>query len=104
MALSSNINIKVDPEDKEKASALFKQWGLTFSSAINVFLKQCINQGHMPFTIGKYEDNYTSSEMTPEEIDQLAEECEQIARDPNVKSYNSFSELLKEIDNEIENE
>ena len=48
---SSNINIRVDSKTKDDAEKIFKQLGLTLSSAIIVFLNQSINQNGIPFPL-----------------------------------------------------
>ena len=40
MAKTANLNIRVDPEIKSSAEALFSSFGLTVSDAVNIFLHQ----------------------------------------------------------------
>ncbi|WP_409231144.1 type II toxin-antitoxin system RelB/DinJ family antitoxin [Mycoplasma mycoides] len=35
---TTNVNIKMDPEIKKQASLLFKEFGMTMPSAINLFV------------------------------------------------------------------
>ena len=44
------INVNVDQETKDKASALFDDLGLSMASAINMFLKQAVREKALPFT------------------------------------------------------
>jgi DNA-damage-inducible protein J len=41
--------IRIDPELKEQASAIYEELGLNLSSAVNVFLKATVREGGMPF-------------------------------------------------------
>ena len=51
MAKKINVNISVDPELKKNASALFKDMGLDFSTAITLFLRQTVLAKKLPFEI-----------------------------------------------------
>ena len=46
----SNINIKIDSEDKVMADAIFAHMGLTTSAAVNMFIKRVIDDQALPFT------------------------------------------------------
>jgi addiction module RelB/DinJ family antitoxin len=48
---STNINIRTDSETKAQAQAIFAQLGLDMSTAINIFLKQAIREGAIPFAL-----------------------------------------------------
>lgn len=51
MAKTSNINIRIEPEKKKAAEALFSSFGITITDAINIFLNMSIMQGGFPFEI-----------------------------------------------------
>lgn len=44
MSKSTNINFRVDKDLKIQADELFKNLGITTSSAINMFLNQCVRE------------------------------------------------------------
>lgn len=48
---NTTINIRTDPEVKAAAEQLFDELGLNLSSAINLFLRQAIRTGGIPFDI-----------------------------------------------------
>lgn len=48
-----SILIRVDSDTKKEAEELFRDFGMTMSGAINIFLKQCIKDGKIPFEITK---------------------------------------------------
>lgn len=48
-----STNIKIDPELKEQAQALFDSLGLSLSAAVNVFLRQAVREQAIPFRIGE---------------------------------------------------
>ena len=47
----TNINIRVDNEIKKEAQDIFSTMGLDMTTAINVFLRQVIQQRSIPFFI-----------------------------------------------------
>ena len=45
------IQIRIDDKTKAASTALFNQLGITMSEAINMFLRQAIMRGGIPFTL-----------------------------------------------------
>lgn len=88
-----NVNISVEPKLKEQATKLFKELGLDFSTAITLFLKQAVLKQKIPFEI--------NGELYNEEtVSALMEFQEMINNPEKFKRYNSFKELLEEINDE----
>jgi DNA-damage-inducible protein J len=48
---TSNLNIRVDKDIKNQAEVFFGTMGLTMSAAVNIFLRQSLIQGKIPFEI-----------------------------------------------------
>ena len=46
-----NVTIRIDEELKEEADRLFDELGMSFTTAINVFVKQSLREGRIPFEI-----------------------------------------------------
>lgn len=53
-----NVSVRMDEEIKKKAEELFEELGLNMSTAINMFVRQALNQGGIPFKIVKKEAFY----------------------------------------------
>ncbi len=47
-----STNIKIDPVLKRESQELFESFGLSLSSAINMFLRQAVREQAIPFRIG----------------------------------------------------
>ena len=77
--------IRIDSNIKREAVALFSNLGLDMSSAVNLFLHQCVLRGGLPFAVEvpQYSDK-TLNAMA---------EARKISRDPDIKGYNSMEEL-----------
>ncbi len=51
MADTINVTIRLDREVKEDAERLFGEFGMNLSTAFNVFARQALRQGKIPFEI-----------------------------------------------------
>ncbi len=47
-----NTSIKIDQTLKQESQELFESFGLSLSSAINMFLRQAVREQAIPFRIG----------------------------------------------------
>ena len=81
---------RIDENLKKQASELFSQLGMDMSGAMNIFLKQCVLRGGLPFSV-------ELPQYKPEVLEAM-EEAKKISKDPNAKRYNSFSDALEDID------
>ena len=43
--------VRIDENLKKQASELFSQLGMDMSGAMNIFLKQCVLRGGLPFSV-----------------------------------------------------
>lgn len=46
-----NITIRMDEDLKKEADALFDELGMSFTTAINIFVRQSLREGRIPFDI-----------------------------------------------------
>lgn len=82
---STNINIRTDTEIKIAAECLFNELGLNMSTAVNMFLRQAIRTGGIPFDV---------KVNVPNEITAAAiAEGKQMLQDVSAKGYRSMDEL-----------
>ena len=51
MAKSSSMYIRIDPQVKSDVEAIYSQYGMSVTDAINVFLYQSRNIGGLPFDL-----------------------------------------------------
>lgn len=58
----AQLNIRIDDDLKEKGEKLFSNLGMSFSTAINVFVSQSVREGGLPFAVTtKSEDPFYSA-------------------------------------------
>ena len=77
--------IRIDSDIKQQATALFENLGLDMSSAVNIFLYQCVLRGGLPFSVEMPQYNQAT-------LNAMAE-AKRISHDPSVKSYSSMEDL-----------
>ena len=86
---TTNISIRMDADLKAQADALFAELGMNLSTAFNIFVRQSLREGRIPFDISLHQPNReTFAAML---------EAERIARDPSVKGCNDLNELFAEL-------
>ncbi|MCL2055878.1 MAG: type II toxin-antitoxin system RelB/DinJ family antitoxin [Oscillospiraceae bacterium] len=51
MAETINVTIRLDREIKEQAEVMFRDLGMNLSTAFNIFTRQALRQGKIPFEI-----------------------------------------------------
>ncbi len=60
----AQVNIRMDDSLKDKADKLFEELGLNMTTAFNIFIRQVVRQGGIPFDITvKTDPFYRSSNM-----------------------------------------
>ena len=89
-----STSISIDADVKQKAQELFADLGLDLSTAINIFLRQSIRENCIPFSIQR--------EVPNADTVAAMREAEDILKNPDeYKRYSSFSELLREVEQDV---
>lgn len=86
---TTNISIRMDAELKAQAEALFGELGMNLTTAFNIFVRQSLREGRIPFEI-------TLNQPTRETVAAMLE-AERIAKDPSVKGYQDLDELFADL-------
>ncbi len=82
--------IRIDKETKQQASELFATLGLDMSSAVNLFLRQCILHGGLPFAVEL--PRYSTRTL------EAMEEARRISRDDSVPAYTDMDALKQALE------
>lgn len=82
--------IRIDSKIKREANDLFGELGIDMSSAVNIFLRQCVMRGGLPFKVEvpQYSDNLLDA----------ANEARRISRDSSIKGYTTMDDLKKALE------
>jgi len=84
------LNVRLDADLKKQAEELFSDFGMTMTTAVNVFLRQAVREQALPFTVSRERPNA--------ELRAAMEEGERIAHDPNAPTYHSMDELKASLE------
>ena len=94
---NSSINIRIDSDVKAEAQALFSRLGMDMSTAVNIFIRQAIDFGGIPFAVCLHRYNAETEAAIREAEDIISGRAQ-------VKRYNSFDKFIKDLDEEDDNE
>lgn len=87
MAKTTNLNIRVDSDLKNRAEKIYSELGLSMSAALTVFLKQSVRYGGIPFELRLYKPN-SETQAAIDDVD----------NNRNLsKSFNSVEELFRDL-------
>ena len=96
MSKTANINLRIEPDVKAQADAVFSSLGISITDAINVFLHASIMEGGFPFQPKQSRYNRETLMAMQEAKDIMAGKVE-------AKRYSSLSDLLEDMDAEDTN-
>ena len=88
---SVNVTVRMDSEIKAKVEELYTSLGMNMSTAINMFVRQCLRERQLPFQ--------PSLNVPNQETIEAMEEAKEMLRTGNFKRYTvdeAFEELEKE--------
>ena len=81
-----NYSFRVDREIKRQCETMFNELGMNMTTAINIFLRQSLRVGGLPFDVRVDLPNIgTIAAML---------EAERLAKDPTVKRYSDVDKAL----------
>lgn len=85
MMATSPTQIRIDSSLKKEATELFSNLGLDMSSAVTLFLRQCVLHNGLPFQVEmpKYSDRLLAA----------MNEAKRVYRDPDATGYTNMEDL-----------
>lgn len=89
----SNVSFRIDKELKNSADRLFSELGMNMTTAFNIFLRQSVREGRIPFEVSLYSPNA--------ETVAAMREAERIAKDPSAKRFSSVKDLMADLNDEV---
>lgn len=84
-----NMTLRIEPELKDQAAALFKALGMDLSTATGIFYRQALRCHGLPFDVRIDEPN----ELTYAAM----EEAEQMLKDKNTKKFSDIDKLFEDL-------
>ena len=90
MAKTASMYIRIDPQVKSDVEAVYAQYGMSITDAINVFLYSSRNVGGLPFDL-------RPSAPNPETLEAI-NEVRRMKKDPSLgKTYTDVDRMMKEL-------
>ena len=86
-----NLSIRMDTEIKKQAAAMFSDMGLNMTTAMNMFLRQVVRQGRIPFEIATDIPNAETIAAIKEMDDMLSGKIP-------AKRYSNTKELFEDLE------
>ena len=86
---TTNISIRMDADLKAQADALFTELGMNLTTAFNIFVRQSLREGGIPFEVRLEQPN--------KETIAAMLEAERLISDPSVKRWNDVEDALTEL-------
>ena len=86
-----NMSIRMDTELKKQADAMLSDMGLNMTTAMNMFLRQVVRQGRIPFEIATDIPNAETVAAIKEMDDMLSGKI-------LAKRYSSTKELFEDLE------
>lgn len=80
--------VRINKEVKAKSIKIFNKLGLDMSSAINIFLNQCVINDGLPF--------YVTTKKN-KKIESLIQEAYEVHNSKSIKGYHNVDELFKDM-------
>ena len=80
--------IRIDEDVKKKATKLFKSIGIDMSSAVNIFLNQCIINEGLPFLVSSKKNT---------KLDSIVAEAYEVHNSKKIKGYHNVDTLFKDM-------
>ena len=93
MARTADLHIRIDPETKSGAEKLFATFGITVTDAINMFLRQSLLVGGLPFELRQPRYNAETETAIREARDIMNGKIQ-------TKIYTSVAEMNADIDSD----
>ncbi len=81
-----NYSFRVDREIKRQCETMFNELGMNMTTAINIFLRQSLRVGGLPFDV--------RVDLPNKETIAAMLEAERLAKDPTVKRYSDVDKAL----------
>lgn len=86
----TNLNLRLDSDMKAQVESILNDMGLNFTTAVNIYFKQILRTGEIPFKI--------KVDVPNAETLKAMEETEKLIRSADTKYYIGAGELFKDIE------
>ncbi len=89
-----STNISIDAETKARAQVMLAELGLDLSTAVNIFLRQMLYEGGIPFSV-------TRDVPNPATADAMREAREMVRNPEKYRKYDDVDDMMEDILGEV---
>ena len=82
--------LRIDDDLKRDCDSVLREIGLSFSSAVTLFLRQVVRTGSIPFAL--------RAERPNRETREALREAERLAADPSAQTFSTVDDLFRDLD------
>ena len=87
---ATNINIRMEKNLKNQAESLFSELGMNMTTALNIFVRQSVREGKIPFEISLNTPNTDTIEAI--------REVQEMKKNPSLgKAYTDVDKMMKDL-------
>jgi len=88
----TSINIRMDEDLKKEAELLFSELGLNMTTAVNIFVRQSLRQGGIPFEITTKTDPF----YNPANLKRIKDSIQQMEQGKTVRKTRADLEHISD--------
>ncbi len=91
----TNLNLRLDADTKAQVESILNDMGLNFTTAVNIYFKQILRTGEIPFKI--------KADVPNNETIKAMEETEALLKAPDTKYYTNVDRLFEDLTKDKDN-
>ncbi len=91
----TNLNLRLDADTKAQVESILNDMGLNFTTAVNIYFKQILRTGEIPFKI--------KADVPNNETIKAMEETEALLKAPDTKYYTDVDRLFEDLTKDKDN-
>lgn len=85
----TNLNLRLDADTKAQVESILNDMGLNFTTAVNIYFKQILRTGEIPFKI--------KADIPNNETIKAMEETEALLKAADTKYYTDVDRLFEDL-------
>ena len=91
---TSTFQMRINPEIRQKAEAVYASYGLTLTDAINVFIQQSLNEHGLPFLLSPENSAYLKTKAAARLMAEIQNGWDSVSSDSDWVSEDEAYRML----------
>ncbi len=93
---SSSFQMRINPEVKSQAEAVFANYGLTLTDAVNIFIQQSLNTNGLPFLLSPENAEYLKAKSVARLMSEIQAGWDSVKSEDDWISEEAAYKMLEE--------